>query len=54
MSKKPTLDEVQEMEDEEVLELEADLIEQSPNQVKHTDGPQPPQDESPGLDEVVD
>lgn len=50
MKNPPTLEEVESMSDEEALALEAELVEQSPNQVKPEDGPQPPQDESPGLE----
>lgn len=41
----PTFDDVRELEDEEVLKVEAALIEQSDNSPKPEDGFQPAQDE---------
>jgi hypothetical protein len=54
MTKVPSLEEVEAMDDEQSLKVEAGLIEESNNQVRPEDGPQPASDESPGLEEVDD
>lgn len=45
----PTLDEVQQMADEDTLEVERRLIEETDNSVRPEDGEQPPQDAEPVL-----
>ena len=50
MTKVPSLEEVEQMSDEEARELEASLIEQTDNRPRPEDGYQPAKDESPGLE----
>jgi hypothetical protein len=54
MTKVPSLDEVEAMSDDEVIELESKLVEATDNGPRAEDGPEPAQDESPGLENQED
>lgn len=51
---KPSLEDIEAMDDEKSLEAEEKLLEESDNSARPADGYQPPQDEDPGLQEVTD
>lgn len=50
----PSLEDLEAMDDEKSLLAEEALLEQTDNGVRAEDGPQPAQDESPGLENQED
>lgn len=54
MPKVPSLDDVEAMDDDTVIDLESKLVEQTDNGPREEDGPEPAQDESPGLENQED